>query len=350
MATAISSLCSPPAPELAEPPAPTARFEWAVVGGGLWMMLGAFLDAWAHQHLRIDTFFNPWHGVLYSGMAATTAVLALTAARSHAAGRRWRCCLPRGYGLSLAAVMGFGVAGSLDLAWHSALGFEQGFDGAISPPHLMLGTCGMLAAAGPLRAAWRQPVRRAPWTAIISACLLLFLLSDLTQWAHPFNDPYALTVGPAGTAYGAQVLGLTSLILQSALLMGVVLFLLRRFTLPRGALLLLLTVAGFCMSALKDHEVFAIAAVSGGLVAEWLAAWLRPGPRRLAEVRAFAFAVPLATYAVYFGEVALLGGTWWHVPTWGGAICLTGMFGLLVSFLAFPPPAGDAGQMARPGA
>jgi hypothetical protein len=282
MATAISTLVSRPAPDLAEPPAITARFEWAVVGGGVWMMLGAFLDAWAHQHLRIDTFFNPWHAVLYSGMAASTAVLVLAALRNRAAGHAWRRCLPRGYGLSLVAVIGFGAAGSLDLTWHSALGFERGFDGAISPPHLLLGTCGMLAAAGPLRAAWRLPVRRAPWTAVISACFVLFLLSDLTQWADPFNDPYAIAVGPAGTAYGAQVLGLASVILQSALTMGVVLFLLRRFVLPRGALLVLLTVAGLCMSALKDHEVFAIAAVTGGLVAEWLVAVLRPGPRRLA--------------------------------------------------------------------
>lgn len=339
MATTISTLVSRPAPDVADPPVSTARFEWAVVGGGVWMLLGAFLDAWAHQHLRIDTFFNPWHAILYSGMAATTAVLALAALRNHAAGHAWRCCLPPGYGLSLVAVLGFGVAGSLDLTWHTTLGFEQGFDGAISPPHLLLGTCGMLAAAGPLRAAWRQPMRRAPWTAVASACFVLFLLSDLTQWAHPFNDPYALTPGPAGTPYGAQVLGLASVILQSALTTGVVLFLLRRFAVPRGALLLLLTVAGLCTSALKDHEVFAIAAVVGGLVAEWLVAVLRPGPRRLAGVRVLAFAVPVATYGAYFGEVGALGGTWWSVPMWTGAIFLAGVFGLLVSFLVFPPPA-----------
>src|SRR5215470_5721441 len=106
MATAISTLASRRASGLAERPAAAPSFEWAVVGGGLWMMLGAFLDAWAHQHLRIDTFFNPWHGVLYSGMAASTAVLVLAAARNHAAGHAWRYCLPRGYGLSLAAVLG----------------------------------------------------------------------------------------------------------------------------------------------------------------------------------------------------------------------------------------------------
>lgn len=344
MATMSSTLVSRPVTDLAEPPASTPRFEWAVVGGGLWMMVGAFLDAWAHQHLRIDTFFNPWHAVLYSGMAAVTAVLGLAALRNHAAGHAWRACLPRGYGLSLAAVIGFGAAGSMDLVWHSTLGFERGFDGAISPPHLLLGTCGMLAATGPLRAAWQRPVQRAPWTAVASACFVLFLLSDLTQWAHPFNDPYALTVGPAGTAYGAQVLGLASVILQSALTVGLVLFLLRRFTLPSGALLLLLTVAGLCTSALKDHEVFAIAAVAGGLVAEVLVAVLRPGPRRLAEVRVLACAVPVATYGAYFGEVGALGGTWWSVPMWTGAIVLAGLFGLLVSFLVFPPPAAPGSR------
>jgi hypothetical protein len=37
---------------------------------------GAFLDNWPHAHIAtLDTFFTPWHGVLYSGYAACAAVL-----------------------------------------------------------------------------------------------------------------------------------------------------------------------------------------------------------------------------------------------------------------------------------
>lgn len=318
-------------------PAATPAFEWAVVGGGLWMMLGAFLDAWAHQHFRIESFFNPFHAVLYSGMSAAAAVLLVGALLNVLAGYRWDRSLPEGYGLSLLAVAGFGVAGTCDLAWHQAFGFDGGFAGGVSPPHLALGTCGLLAGVGPLRAAWRRPGRRAPWTAVVSAGFVLFLLSDLTQWANPLNDPYPVAAGPAGTAYGAQALGLASFLIQGGLGVGLLLYLLRRFQLPPGAALLLLGSTGGCMAALKDHEPLAIAGALGGAAAEVLLAWLRPTPRRLAAVRAFAFLVPVVTAAAFFAAVATLGQIWWTLPLTGGAIGLAGMAGVLVSFLAFPP-------------
>jgi len=46
---------------------PTRRFEWTVVVLCTWLMAGAYLDAWAHRHLaRLETFFTPWHAILYS--------------------------------------------------------------------------------------------------------------------------------------------------------------------------------------------------------------------------------------------------------------------------------------------
>ncbi|TMC31860.1 MAG: hypothetical protein E6J32_02095 [Chloroflexi bacterium] len=51
--------------------AATTQFEWTVVVLCTWLMSGAYLDAWAHRHLaRLETFFTPWHAVLYSGMFA----------------------------------------------------------------------------------------------------------------------------------------------------------------------------------------------------------------------------------------------------------------------------------------
>jgi hypothetical protein len=37
---------------------------------GLWTILGLFLDGWAHSHGKPESFFSPWHGVLYSGFFA----------------------------------------------------------------------------------------------------------------------------------------------------------------------------------------------------------------------------------------------------------------------------------------
>jgi hypothetical protein len=31
------------------------------------LIAGLFSDGWAHEHHLVDTFFTPWHGVLYTG-------------------------------------------------------------------------------------------------------------------------------------------------------------------------------------------------------------------------------------------------------------------------------------------
>ncbi len=65
-------------------------------------MGGAFLDNWAHAHIAtLDTFFTPWHGVLYSGYAACAAVLEVRWVREGS--------LPDGYGLSVAGCALFAV-------------------------------------------------------------------------------------------------------------------------------------------------------------------------------------------------------------------------------------------------
>ena len=49
------------------------RDERAVAFFGTWMLFGLFLDGWAHQAEKPETFFSPWHGILYSGFVAAVA-------------------------------------------------------------------------------------------------------------------------------------------------------------------------------------------------------------------------------------------------------------------------------------
>src|ERR1700694_160006 len=77
----------------------TRPFEWIVVGLCTWLMAGAYLDSWAHRHLyRLETFFTPWHAVLYSGMFAILIFLALSALRNQAREHRPGQVLPAGAG------------------------------------------------------------------------------------------------------------------------------------------------------------------------------------------------------------------------------------------------------------
>src|SRR5215207_2532334 len=72
-------------------PASSLRFDWAVVLASLWFIAGLFLDGWAHNNLAstLETFFTPWHGVLYSGFFAVALVLLVGQARNMIRGHVW---------------------------------------------------------------------------------------------------------------------------------------------------------------------------------------------------------------------------------------------------------------------
>src|SRR3954465_9369190 len=99
-------------PQATDYPADSLRFDWAVVLASLWFVAGLFLDGWAHANLAstLETFFTPWHGVLYSGFLAVAVVLLVCQARNMVRGHIWMQALPRGYLLALlgAAVFSFG--------------------------------------------------------------------------------------------------------------------------------------------------------------------------------------------------------------------------------------------------
>ncbi|WP_272976105.1 hypothetical protein [Deinococcus geothermalis] len=54
----------------------TGTFDWAVVGLGSLMLFGVHLDARAHHRFALESFFTPWHGLLYVGFALLALLLA----------------------------------------------------------------------------------------------------------------------------------------------------------------------------------------------------------------------------------------------------------------------------------
>ncbi len=124
------------------------------------MLVGLYLDGWAHRHLsNLESFFTPWHGVLYSGFFATMACLAYMLVRFRRPGEAWWQMIPPGYGLSLVGAAIFFAGGFADLIWHTLFGIEKQIEALLSPTHLVLAIGGTLIGAGPFRAAWLAPVR-----------------------------------------------------------------------------------------------------------------------------------------------------------------------------------------------
>jgi hypothetical protein len=107
-----------------------------------WFVIGVCLDGWAHTHRLPDSFFTPWHAVIYSGVLGAALVLAGTSFAAWRHDAPWRHALPAGYGLSLLGAGLFLITGVADFVWHSLFGIEADLEALYSPPHLLLAGAG----------------------------------------------------------------------------------------------------------------------------------------------------------------------------------------------------------------
>jgi len=307
---------------------------FAVLAG--WLMTGVFLDAWAHISGLPDSFWTPWHGVLYSGLASCG--LFLVAARY--AHRGARPILVAGYDLSLVGFAIGALGGIADAIWHTVFGVEFDIEAAVSPSHLMIAAGILLVVTGPLRAAWDRRSFGLP--AALGTVYGLSIITVLVDYANPFADAFGAKGSPSLTNVGRidQTSALFAFVVYAALLSGFLVLLLRRVEIAApwlGA------IAGLNMAAMvwvngplhayALGTLFSVALASAVLIA-LAATWLRPSRSRPSELRAFAFLVPALPYAAYAIAIALAFGTVWTPTFWGGLIAMGGLAGLLISALA----------------
>jgi hypothetical protein len=332
-------------------PASSLRFDLASVVLSLWFMIGLFLDGWAHNHVaELETFFTPWHGVLYSGYFVVAGLIGFTQLRNVMKGYRFTRALPQGYFLSLIGVVLFFFGGIGDLLWHEIFGIEQNAEALFSPTHLLLASGALLFLSGPLRAAWlRKPKESTGWRdlfpAILSLAMLFSFFTFFTQYSNVFGSPGVLTgAQPSGNFYFANVTAISYILYPAAMMMGVLLFALRRWQLPPGAVTLLFVTNAIAMVLMRfdfasQYWLIIIAAAVGGLFADVLAARWQPSVERSAALRLFAFAVPFVYFLLIFTALNLTEprGLWWSIHMWLGVPVTAGAIGVGLSFLIAPP-------------
>ena len=317
-------------------------FDWVMALIFSWPLIGAYSDAWAHNHLPIDDFFTPWHGILYSGFLAAAITMVVVPLINRQRGVSWRQALPVGYGLSFVGAMLVFIAGPGDLLWHTIFGFEKKLDAAFSPTHLLVALAIGLVVSGPLRAAWHRDNGRAPsFTALLPGLLsLAFMISTITlitQFAHPYFYTWAAVGSQTINPEMAQMVGALDILFQTGVLMGALLVALRRWSLPFGALTLVFTLNAVALSLMHDRYYLIPGAVLTGLVADVLIRALRPSAANTLALRLFAFAVPVVWLLLYFGALMLYSGVWWSIHMWLGVSAWAGLAGILLSFVAVPP-------------
>ena len=313
--------------------------------GAAWLIFGVYLDGWAHNTQLPDSFWTPWHGVLYSGYGALAGFLALVVAIRIREGATFRDAIPEGYAPSVLGAVVFGVGGMVDMIWHSVFGIERSLDVLFSPSHLMLAIGIVLLVSGPLRSVWRRGSIARPSVdaaiALASIAMILLILTFMLQFAMPFAFTPA-TPGEARLGELAQVRALFGVITFSAILVGLLLLALREGVLLPGSVTLLLFVDAVALLAMRNNnqavqrDVILSTVLVAGVAADVLLWRRRPRPDRPEAIRVFATAVPLILFGWYFGAIAVHIGTWYTPHALAGMGVLGALTGLLVSYLIYP--------------
>ena len=335
-----------------------------------WLMVGLFVDGWAHNHLdtSLETFFTPWHALFYSGFAACAGWLLWLVWRGRRRGPSGAAAVPRGYGLGLVGLAVFAVGGAGDMSWHLVFGIERDIDALFSPTHLLLFAGIALIVTSPFRDAWHAPDPAAPGLraflpALVSLALVVSLVafffmywSPYTTWA-PTRDAAAYVAGaPADYArslrYSQITEGIASALTATLLLVGPLLLVLRRWRPPAGTATVLITVPALLLSAIDSFErpALVLAALVAGLVTDALVHRLRPAPDRRAAVRLVAVLSPMVLSSAWFAALSVTTGVWYPPEIWAGTIVWTGLAGLGLALVVLPtPPPGRAAGAAGTG-
>jgi hypothetical protein len=332
-------------------PAASLRFDrWFTLLATLFMS-GVYIDGWAHNNLAelIETFFTPWHAMLYGGFFITAGFLTIALARNLAAGHRFTQALPPGYFPALIGAGIFLFGGVFDLGWHTLFGFEADTEALLSPAHLVLAIGAFLLITAPLRALWQRPVTTDEnrwvnlWPALVSMTLFLSLLTFFTQYAT-LARPNVLIERPMGFggAWAENAAGIFNLLAPSLLVVGSLLFLLRRWQLPFGSLTLIIGGNYVLMFLMTMDDAFRapltlVAVVLAGVIADLLYQLLQPSAANTTATRYFAFLAPFTMISLYIASLLLTHDLWWQIHMWGGVPFVCGVAGLFLSFLTDPP-------------
>ncbi|MBL8152793.1 MAG: hypothetical protein JNM70_01315 [Anaerolineae bacterium] len=339
---------------LQDHPAGSRAFDWLAVLTSAWFLGGLFLDGWAHNHIaELESFFTPWHAVLYSGFFSVGILMVYTQYRNVGRGYAWSRALPRGYFSTLIGCVIFLISGVGDMLWHEIFGIEQNIEALFSPTHLLLASGAFLFVTGPLRAAWGRSGLRG-WRdllpAILSMLMTFSLLTFFLQYASIWGNPGFLTER-SGSDYFFNVTTVAAILIPAALMVGALLMLLRRWMLPFGTAALLFTANATLMLLMRfdfaaEYWRVLVAAAVGGLLTDGLIAALKPSLSRAGALRLVAFTAPFTVFLLTMGAVALTDqrGLYWPIHMWLGVPFVAGAIGLLLSFLAVPPPLPDEAQ------
>lgn len=327
---------------------------WSMTGAHLWILGGLFLDGWHHIHdPGLESFFTPWHGVLYSGIGIAMAIMAEQVRRNRLQGLRGVAAIPAEYRLAAVGGAVFVSGGLVDMAWHEILGIEVGVEALLSPPHLLLCVAGVLVFTGPLRAAWRTLPQRPGWRdvgpALFSLMGLAALLGFFTQYVSPFTHRYpALVPDPGESADLLHATGVAGVIVTAGILVAAVLVAAARWRLPFGAVTLIVAGAAALMMTQRGTYELLPATLLATLAGDVLLWRMPPVHRGAGALRWVGTAIPVLVFTGYFATLGITQALTWSVHLVTGTIVVAGAVGSLVAAVLLAPRALPAPPAPAP--
>jgi hypothetical protein len=322
------------------------------VAFGLWLMAGVFVDGYAHANLRdsIESFFTPWHGILYSGFTVTALWTTWMVFRRLRQGWTGLAAIPVGYELGLIGAAIFGLGGMGDMIWHTVFGIEVGIDALLSPTHLMLFLGAVLLMTSPIRAMWYNSSSVPGFKAFLPTLLAAFGAFSFTSFMNmhlwglvnvPDSQQLFVSWLTSDTARNlAFRLTDAGILFSNAVIMFTALFLLRRWRTPFGTFTLILglnTLAMFAMFGNTSAILQVALAALAGFIMDTMILTMKPSPTRVLELRVFAMIAPIAIWGLHFLALALNGGIGVSRELWTGITVMTSLCGVALSVLVVPP-------------
>ena len=309
----------------------------------LWLISGAYYDAFTHTHNpELETFFTLAHITIYTGGALLAALMGYTVWTNRKLGYSFWKAVPKGYDVSLLGAFFFFIAGAGDLAWHEIFGIEQDLEAAFSATHLILVTSFILLMSGPFNAAWiRKKDSRSlieDWPIVISVAMMLASLSVITQWAHPFVRLQATIVTTPDPDVGHSI-GILSIILQTVFMMSIILLTAKKRLMPVGGYTIVLLLNSVYLTAMQHTYPLNWVALITGLLTD-LYYW-RSGEFTDTKFRVFAALVPVLYFGLYFIFISIYYTLVWNAHIISGAIFFPVLISLVLSYLVKQPDQMD---------
>ena len=335
-------------------PLSTRAFDWVFTVLVLLLTAGIYLDGWSHSSFGPDqSVFSEYHLLFYSSLMAIGIWLFGSAFLNRRDGYVGLNAIPAGYKLSALGLIIFGITGVFDLGGHALWGFEVDNEALYSPTHIGLFIGWSLICIGPLRAALHRQ-RRSPdsklslWEfapALLGWIFFFNVLAFVSMNFFATAEPWMITDERPGSDYFGQMMGIMGMMIQSALTVGVLAYLILHFRLPLGTFTLFFVMFGlFSAVDTISFDLLPVMLIVGMLM-DGLYALLRPSFQRQWAFHSFNVLSMLVFWGVFYAAIFITnfgGGVWWTPYIWTGSIVQGMVAALFVSLMAMSAPKADA--------